>query len=105
VLKIWLAVHLGGLAAPTVPWFLLCPLIAVLLGGLRPGLVWSGLVMATVIALFVVERSGAPFIAFPVADRQVLTLVSVAGLVALATIVALCFRADFESALKRTNQG
>jgi hypothetical protein len=37
VLKIWLAVHLGGLAAPTVPWFLLCPLIAALVGGVREG--------------------------------------------------------------------
>jgi hypothetical protein len=100
VLKIWLAVHLGGLAAPTVPWFLLCPLIAVLLGGFRPGLVWSGLVMATVIALFVLERTGGPFVAHPVADPQVLTLVSVVGLVVLSTIIALCFRADFESALK-----
>lgn len=101
VLKIWLAVHLGGVAAPTVPWFLLCPLVAVLLGGLRPGLVWSGLVMVTVIALFAAERSGAPFVAHPVSDPQLLALVSVAALVAFVTIIALCFRADFESALKR----
>jgi hypothetical protein len=101
VLKIWLAVHLGGLSAPTVPWFLLCPLIAVLVGGVRPGLVWSGLVLATVIALFVIERTVAPFVAHQVADQQVLTLVSVVGLIALSVIIGLCFRADFESALRR----
>jgi hypothetical protein len=102
VLKIWLAVHLGGLAAPTVPWFLLCPLIAVLLGGFRPGLVWSGLVLATVIALFVIERTSGPFVVYPVADQQVLVLVSVIGLVALSAIIGLCFRADFESALRQS---
>jgi hypothetical protein len=102
VLKIWLAVHLGGLSAPTVPWFLLCPLIAVLVGGVRPGLVWSALVAATVVALFAVERSTGPFVAHVVADQQLLELVSLIGLFALSTIIALCFRADFESALQRS---
>jgi hypothetical protein len=102
VLKIWLAVHLGGLSAPTVPWFLLCPLIAVLVGGVRPGLVWSALVAATVVALFAVERSTGPFVAHVMADQQLLELVSLIGLFALSTIIALCFRADFESALKRS---
>lgn len=96
LLKIWLAVHLGGLAAPTVPWFLLCPLIAVLLGGVRPGLVWGALVMATLLGIFAIEQSAGPFIAFPVNNAPVLQLVSLVGLVALATIVALCFEADFD---------
>jgi hypothetical protein len=104
VLKIWLAVHLGGMSAPTAPWFLLCPLVAVLLGGLRPGLAWSGLVIGTVIVLFLIQRASGPFIAHPVADQQVLELVSLVGLFALATIIALCFRADFESALQHSDR-
>jgi hypothetical protein len=102
VLKIWLAVHLGGTSAPTSPWFLLCPLVAVLLGGFRPGLAWSGVVMATVIVLFVIERSSGPFVAHPVSDQHVLELVSLVGLFALTTIIALCFRADFETALQHS---
>lgn len=100
LLKIWLAVHLGGLAAPTVPWFLLCPLIAVLLGGLVPGLVWSALVSTTILVLFAVEQTSGQFIPHPVTSQPVLQLVSLIGLFALCTIIALCFRTDFESALK-----
>jgi hypothetical protein len=103
VLKIWLAVHLGGLSAPTTPWFLLCPLVAVLLGGFRPGLAWSAVVTATVIVLFVIARSSGPFVAHPVADQHVLELVSLVGLFALVTIIALCFKADFESALQQSS--
>jgi hypothetical protein len=96
LLKIWLALHLGGLAAPTNPWFLLCPLIAVLLGGLRPALAWGALVMAAVGGIFVVEQSTAALVAFPVNNPAVLQLVSLIGLVALSTIIALLFNANFD---------
>lgn len=99
LLKIWLAVHLGGLGAPTMPWFLLCPLIAVLLGGVRPGLIWSGLVSATVVVLFAIEETGGEFVAHAVADQKVLELVSLVGLFVLATIIALCFKADADATL------
>lgn len=96
LLKIWLALHLGGLAAPTVPWFLLCPLVAVLLGGVRPALVWGALVIGALLVIFAIEQRAGPFIAFPVNNAAVLQLVSLVGLVALSTIVALCFNADFD---------
>ncbi|HZV66294.1 MAG TPA: hypothetical protein VFG03_15420 [Telluria sp.] len=98
VLKIWLAVHLGGIGAPTVPWFVLCPLIAVLLGGAVAGLFWSAMVSATVIALFWLEQSGVGFAPYPVSHPLILQLVSVIGLFALVTIIALCFRSDAPSA-------
>jgi hypothetical protein len=101
LLKIWLALHLGGLAAPTVPWFLLCPLIAVLLGGVWPGLLWGSLVLTTLLVIFAIEQSAGPFTAFPVNNPPVLQLVSLVGLVALSTIVALCFKADFDPAAGR----
>jgi hypothetical protein len=97
ILKIWLAVHLGGVAAPTVPWFLLCPLIAVLVGGAVPGMLWGAIVTLTVIALFVIEQTGSPFIAHPVNNPAVLVLVSVVGLIVFTTIIALCFRANMEA--------
>jgi hypothetical protein len=91
VLKIWLAVHLGGLGAPTVQWFVLCPMIAMLLGGARPGLLWSAVVALTVLAIFYLERVGGKFVAHPVADLQILNLVSVLGLLAFTTIIVLLF--------------
>lgn len=94
LLKVWLAVHLGGTSAPTVPWFLLCPLVAVLVGGIRPGLAWGAAVTLTVGALFAIEQASGPFIAHPVASPMVLQLVSHVGLFALATIIAWCFKSQ-----------
>jgi hypothetical protein len=91
LLKVWLALHLGGLEAPTVPWFLLCPAVAMLLGGIRPGLLWTGAVTLAVTALFVLERS-APLVAYPVANPQVLELVSTLGLIFLSTIIVALAR-------------
>lgn len=94
LLKIWLAVHLGGTSAPTVSWFVLCPLIAVLVGGIRPGVVWAVVVTSTVGALFAIEQASGPFIAHPVNYPLVLQLVSHIGLFALATIIAWCFKSN-----------
>jgi hypothetical protein len=89
-LKIWLALNLGGVGAPTVPWFALCPMIALLIGGLRPGLAWTGIIVATLLALFVAERTGGAMQPYPVSDPALLALVSMLGLVLLgALIVAL----------------
>ncbi|HEX9171064.1 MAG TPA: hypothetical protein VF861_00215 [Telluria sp.] len=91
LLKVWMALHFGGLAAPTVPWFLLCPAVAMLLGGIRPGLVWTGAVTLAVVALFVQERM-APLVADPVRDPLVLELVSTLGLFFLVTIIVALAR-------------
>ena len=91
LLKVWLALHLGGLDAPTVPWFLLCPAVAMLLGGIRPGLVWTGVVTVAISALFLKERA-APLVADPVGDPQVLQLVSTLGLCFLVTIIVALAR-------------
>jgi hypothetical protein len=87
LLKVWMAVYLGGLAAPTTPWFVLCPAVAMLLGGLRPALLWSALVGATVVALFVLDRTGA--IGAPPAGlaATVLQLASMVGLMALVVLI------------------
>ena len=94
LLKVWLAVHLGGTSAPTVPWFVLCPLIAVLVGGVRPGVVWAIVVTLTVGALFAIEQASGPLVAHPVSHPLVLQLVSHIGLFALATIIAWCFKSE-----------
>jgi hypothetical protein len=98
VLQVWLALKLGGLGAPTIHWFLLCPVIAVLLGGARAGLGWGGLVSLTVVAIFTLERGSGKLVAHRMADQQVLSLVSILGLFALVTIIVLMFLADSSAA-------
>ncbi|MFC4930016.1 hypothetical protein [Massilia sp. GCM10023247] len=88
-LKVWLALHLGGIGAPTVPWFILCPMIALLLGGRRAGLAWAGIVAATLFALFAAEHGGMVMTAYPVADPRLLALASNAGLAVLAPVVVM----------------
>jgi hypothetical protein len=88
-LKVWLALNLGGIGAPTVSWFILCPMVALLLGGLRAGLVWAGIVVATLFGLFIAEHSGAAMQAHPVSDPALLDLASNAGLAVLASVIVV----------------
>jgi hypothetical protein len=97
ILKVWMAIHLGGIAAPTVPWFLLCPLIALLVGGAVPGMLWGAIVLLTVASLFFIEQTGTPFIAHAVSNQSLLVLVSVVGLMLFSTIIAMCFLSNTEA--------
>jgi len=87
LLKVWMAIYLGGLAAPTTPWFVLCPAIAMLLGGMRPALLWGALTSVTLIALFVLDRSGAIAAAPTGPEAAVLQLASMIGLMALIGLI------------------
>ena len=88
-LKVWLALNLGGIGAPTVSWFILCPMIALLLGGLRAGMLWAGIVVATLFALFIAEHSGMAMQAYPVSDPGLLDLASNVGLAILASVIVV----------------
>jgi hypothetical protein len=90
-LKCWLAVHLGGLGAATTAWFVLCPLVAALLSGPRAAIVWCALVFKAYVVLFLWYRFVSPFAAAPSHAPQVLAFAAQLGLLALVTIVALCF--------------
>jgi hypothetical protein len=87
LLKIWMAVHLGGISAPTTSWFVLCPAVALLIGGLRPGLVWTALVLAAVAMVFALGYSGVlpPAPADP--GMTILSFASVVGLLALIMLI------------------
>ena len=88
VLKVWMGVHLGGIAAPTTSWFVLCPAVALLVGGLRPGLAWGALVLAAVVALFVGGRMGAlPPSMADAAATSIMQLASAVGLLVLITLI------------------
>jgi hypothetical protein len=87
LLKIGMAVQLGGIGAPTTPWFVLCPAVAMLIGGLRPGLVWSALVLKVLVALFVLQRLGA--LPPAPADPSGMAVLHLAGMIGLLTLVGL----------------
>lgn len=90
-LKIWLAIHLGGLGSATTGWFILCPLVAALLGGARPALVWTALVFKVYVLLFLWSRFVAPLVPYPVNEPQVLALGGQLGLLVLVAIIACLF--------------
>jgi hypothetical protein len=92
LLKVWLAVHLGGLHAASTGWFVLCPLIAALLRGTRAAIVWGALVFKVYVALFLWSRFVHPFMPYPVRDPAVLAFASQLGLLVLVTVIALRFR-------------
>ncbi len=100
VLKVWLAVHLGGLGAASTAWFVLCPLAAALLCGVRPAIVWSALVFKVYAVLFLWSRFVAPLAPHPVRDAEVLALAGQLGLLVLVTVIAVCFRARTDSAFR-----
>ncbi|WP_332848030.1 hypothetical protein [Massilia sp. S19_KUP03_FR1] len=93
-LKVWLACHLGGLGAVSTAWFVLCPLVAALLGGARPAVVWAALVFKAYAVLFLWSRFVGPLVPHPVRDAEALALAGQLGLLVLVTVVALCFRED-----------
>jgi len=91
VLKIWLAANLGGLGAASTAWFVLCPLVAALLGGARPALVWSALVFKTYVVLFLWGRFISPLVPYPVSAPDVLAFAGQLGLLVMASAIALLF--------------
>jgi hypothetical protein len=87
LLKVWMAVYLGGVSAPTTSWFVLCPAVALLVGGLRPGLVWSALVLAAVVVVFALGSAGALPAAPTGSGMAILSFASVLGLLALIVLI------------------
>jgi hypothetical protein len=87
LLKIWMAVYLGGVGAPTTPWFVLCPAVAMLVGGLRPGLVWSALVLVTVLVLFALGQMGVLPATPADTGMPILQFASVVGLLVLVVLI------------------
>jgi hypothetical protein len=87
LLKIWMAVYLGGVGAPTTPWFVLCPAVAMLVGGLRPGLVWSALVLVTLLVLFALGQMGVLPATPADTGLPILQFASVLGLLVLVVLI------------------
>jgi hypothetical protein len=91
-MKLLLAYYLGGIGSPTLPWLLLCPMIAMVLGGVRAGAIWGIVITITVSGLFYLQTSVMPFPPVPVSDQRLLQVVSVLGLFIFSAILLLFFR-------------
>ena len=50
----------GGLAAPGIMWFPVVPMLALLVGGRRIGILWATIMVAVLITFYVVEQIGIP---------------------------------------------
>jgi hypothetical protein len=87
LLKVFMGVHLGGIGAPTTPWFVLCPAIAMLVGGLRPGLLWAAASTVAVLVLFGLGQAGMVAPVDTGSATPVLQLASMLGLAALVTLI------------------
>jgi diguanylate cyclase (GGDEF)-like protein len=102
-LLIALSFRLGGVSAPTILWLVVCPTVSVLVGGVRPGLVWLGTVLLTVLAFYVAEFTGFGFMTPKVSDMHMLYALSTLGLIASVALFLLLLEktnADAVSALK-----
>ena len=87
----WLSYHLGGLDAPTVPWLLTGPVIAMFLGGAACSLFWLCMSCATVTAFYVMGMAGIPLPSHPVQQIELLSLVCDIGLFVVMVIFMLLF--------------
>jgi hypothetical protein len=87
LLKVWMAVNLGGVGAPTTSWFVLCPAVAMVVGGLRPGVIWATIVLVTVIAVFIFGQLGFIRAGSASSGMAILHLASFVGLLALVTLI------------------
>ena len=68
-----IALLFGGVSAPNTMWFIASPLISILTGGVRHGLIWGGVSGVTVIGLYVLEVfAGVEFYQVLSASEQLL---------------------------------
>lgn len=90
VMKMFLAYYLGGIAAPTLPWLLLCPMVAMALGSVRSCAQWGIIIAVTVTGMFYLQTRGVVvFPAIPFTDQRLLQVVSILGLFIFSAILLL----------------
>ncbi|GAC1420166.1 MAG: hypothetical protein NVSMB6_21970 [Burkholderiaceae bacterium] len=87
----WLTFHLGGVDAPTAPWLIICPIVAMLLGGVATGLFWLAMSCGAIFAIYAFEIAGISLPANPVDDLLLLHTVCGVGLFAVVVIFVLFF--------------
>jgi diguanylate cyclase (GGDEF)-like protein len=90
-LFIWLSYRLGGITNLASAWILICPILAMLLGGKRPGLIWSALTMLAIAGLYALNILGLQLEDCPVTDIRIVDLYCTLGLCAVLVAFFLLF--------------
>lgn len=104
LLLAWLSYSMGGLAAPSTPWFIVCPFLAMLLGGLVSGISWLALGAAVVGGFYWLQVQGTPLPANPATDPLLLLAVSTAGLFVVVTAFVLVYEITKRQGFKKLEQ-
>ncbi|MDB5727019.1 MAG: GGDEF-domain containing protein, partial [Noviherbaspirillum sp.] len=87
----WLTYHLGGVEAPTAAWLIICPVVAMLLGGVATGIFWLVMSCAAVVGIYLLEVAGVQLPASPIEDPLLLQSVCGIGLFVVVVIFVLFF--------------
>lgn len=95
-----LTFRLGGVGAPTVIWFAVCPLIATAGAGARSGVIWSGLSLLAVIGIYAMDVM-ALFPPIVVNDMRLLSTISTVSFVVTVAIFLMIFERINSSAILR----
>lgn len=99
-LLLGLTYRLGGLGAPTVIWFALCPAAVIGIGGSRQALIWCGIVLATIAGIYLLD--GAGYFPPPVLPSlRLLNMLSITSFLVTITTVVTIFERTNANALCR----
>ena len=107
----WLSYHLGGITAPTAPWLLTAPVVAMFLGGVRTALYWLALSCIALAVLYAAPPGMAQPSPAQLAHMPMLHLLCSMGLMIVITVFILLFEltktqgfVHLEKALRTINE-
>ena len=99
VVLIGLAMITGGTGAPSLWWLSAVPIIGLILGGVRPGMVWAGLSCLGCLGFLLLEQWGIRFSQeIGPEDLRVLNWAAVSGIILCAFSLTLAFKLGEDAA-------
>jgi diguanylate cyclase (GGDEF)-like protein len=87
----WLTYHLGGIDAPTAPWLLTGPVVAMFLGGIVTSMFWLAMSCSSIGVIYALQTSGRGLPINPIADMPMLYLVCHTGLFVVVVVFVMLF--------------
>lgn len=93
----------GGMSAPSVIWLVICPLIGMTSGGLRPGLIWAAFCLLAIAGIYAADLNGL-FPPVMVADIRLFAMVSMVTFVISIAIFLLFFELTNSNAIRKLEQ-
>lgn len=87
----WLTYHLGGVSSPVTPWLMICPVVAMLLGGIASSAIWLAVSVITILANYALEVMGWGFPPIGLTNMPLLRALCDIGLVFVIVLFVLLF--------------